>query len=500
MISLLALPQDILFEICSRLGPKNILALRQTCRGLHAFTSDDYFWHNFNVDLPLDLPDVDIISLPGSVIHKSVVNALRLEHNWRKRGSKIRRLISILQTGEIVLQTRLLERKWIIVLSRAPDQTLHLSVWRLPLTSADNPRQEAILEVAGGVTFTVGLQDGGKNAIIASVFSGVNSNSENRCHGVYIYNLSLEEDETGILSDSKPLKFVGMIPTPEEGAAYFDVHISGHILVSSLATFPRLASGPSISYKLLVVNTQTNFKALIDPQLPEPFNSHIEFKVRLYPEFVILLGWKACQLYVCLRKLPSEAFSSTVRPVSTLSNLDFQKLDQWGATLMEYDIPAFDNMFDVYLSNESSSRHATFMTAVFFYSVSLSMNMRGKFLRFKFDASHLKENNHQKRMAVEGPCHGYALPYNSSQDIVCMGRTGNKAIWFERKWDTDDYQIRLMKASIPANGEPPIVEMLLPKHVALPFELHTVQCLYFDEATGRVCFGLHTGDVYIMEF
>ena len=82
-------------------------------------------------------------------------------------------------------------------------------------------------------------------------------------------------------------------------------------------------------------------------------------------------------------------------------------------------------------------------------------------------------------------------------DIICIGHTGRRAVWLERRWNTETDAFILMKGSF---GWPPLVAPLVPPHVALPFEFHACQSLAFDEATGRVCVALHTGDIYLLDF
>jgi hypothetical protein len=80
---------------------------------------------------------------------------------------------------------------------------------------------------------------------------------------------------------------------------------------------------------------------------------------------------------------------------------------------------------------------------------------------------------------------------------VRMGLTGRRAVWLQRRWDTDEFE--LIKADFVSTSGTTKVDLLLPKHLVLPFETHTCCALAFDEGIGRVCVGLHTGDVYILD-
>lgn len=94
----------------------------------------------------------------------------------------------------------------------------------------------------------------------------------------------------------------------------------------------------------------------------------------------------------------------------------------------------------------------------------------------------------------------FRLKPGSHVEHLSVGRTGHRMVWLERSWETDAYE--LMKASFPessAYGNRIRVNQLIPPHVALPFELHRCTAIWLEEATGRVCFGLHTGEIYLLE-
>lgn len=96
------------------------------------------------------------------------------------------------------------------------------------------------------------------------------------------------------------------------------------------------------------------------------------------------------------------------------------------------------------------------------------------------------------------PVHVFSTPASAASDIICLGPTGRRAVWLERRWDTDSFT--LMKATFFREGKhAAIVERLLPAHTAMPFEIYSCQSMAFEESTGRVCLGLHTGELYILQ-
>lgn len=90
----------------------------------------------------------------------------------------------------------------------------------------------------------------------------------------------------------------------------------------------------------------------------------------------------------------------------------------------------------------------------------------------------------------------FAVGAKTSVDKVCVGKTGRRAVWLQRHWDTDEFDV--MRSTFSASSK---VGALFPKHLAFPFgPLHTCQSLAFDEATGRVAMSLLTGQLYILDY
>lgn len=82
-------------------------------------------------------------------------------------------------------------------------------------------------------------------------------------------------------------------------------------------------------------------------------------------------------------------------------------------------------------------------------------------------------------------------------DSSCIGMSGQRAVWLQRRWDTDEFEF--IRASFSSSAAETKIVNLLPKHLALPFEAHRCSSLAFDEASGRVCIGLHTGEIFVLD-
>ena len=92
----------------------------------------------------------------------------------------------------------------------------------------------------------------------------------------------------------------------------------------------------------------------------------------------------------------------------------------------------------------------------------------------------------------------FAVPGSTSIEVVKIGTRGHRAVWLEHNWELQ--QFRLMKLSAPVGHDKPSVGVLLPPDPELPFSPRECQSLAFDEVTGRVCLGLYTGALYILDF
>jgi hypothetical protein len=80
--------------------------------------------------------------------------------------------------------------------------------------------------------------------------------------------------------------------------------------------------------------------------------------------------------------------------------------------------------------------------------------------------------------------------------VVCVGITGRRAVWQERHWEQEE--TRLMRLSHTSAGS--VTGVLVPSHPALPFTPAACHSLAFDEVTGRLCVGLETGELYILDY
>jgi hypothetical protein len=84
----------------------------------------------------------------------------------------------------------------------------------------------------------------------------------------------------------------------------------------------------------------------------------------------------------------------------------------------------------------------------------------------------------------------------TSAPVVCVGVTGRRAVYQERHWEREE--VKLMRLSHSSAGS--MAGVLVPPHPALPFTPAACHSLAFDEVTGRLCVGLETGELYILDY
>ena len=92
----------------------------------------------------------------------------------------------------------------------------------------------------------------------------------------------------------------------------------------------------------------------------------------------------------------------------------------------------------------------------------------------------------------------FTVPESTSIEVVKVGTRGHRAVWLEHNWELQKF--RLVKLSVPVGHGKPSLGVLLPPDPELPFTPRECQSIAFDEVTGRVCLGLYTGDLYILDF
>ncbi|KAJ6619726.1 hypothetical protein B0H10DRAFT_2024635 [Mycena sp. CBHHK59/15] len=471
---LLSLPADILISILAISSPEDILSVSQTCRVLHAFTSNDYIWHQLPDDLPLDIePYVDRNNLSGSQLKAIFTRALRVEHNWRKPVSRIQRMARFMDI-DTVSQMQFLGSNWLVTLRRSP-LGASLSIWRI----ADTKKvyRAALVDVptpAVPLKLTASMQKGCSEVLIAITAS----KGSGTLLRVYSVGLKSQMDDGVVMP---PPRAIFNIYRPESEGRFHEVHVCGHIITVGIPKFINHVLR-SAEYRILCINSHTGVQCLVDPHLPDQF-AQVHF--RLYNQCLVIAGVRSqSTLVIRIYDLPPVLVSTS--PWETSPCGPVEALVTPNAEYETHTITGLD--YD--LSADSTYHNISHISSISFHP----LVGKGDDYVFRFPLDSSPRKDFDKRPSFFYP---FTTHSSASAEIVCLGETGHRAVWLERRWTSDEYT--LMKATFSPN-KPVVVAPLLARNLALPFELHTCQSLAFDESTGRVCLALHTGELYILEF
>ncbi|KAJ6505981.1 hypothetical protein DFH09DRAFT_1200777 [Mycena vulgaris] len=470
---LLHLPEDILLNILLLLRAEDILIVSQTCRVLHEFTlNSDYIWHQLthNFDLPLDIePYVDRSNLPGPTLQRIVTRALRVDRNWRRVNPRIKKLTRLVGV-ENVCQMQFIGSHWLVILRRLPTAA-SLAVWRVADTK--HAYRAAILDIPASsvpLKFSATMQKGCREVLIAFISS---TGTGTLLSAYSLFLKSQMDDDFGV----PPPRGICSIHRLESEGQFYEVKTCNQIIAVGIPKFINHIFSPA-AYRILFINTLTSGQFLVDPNLPDQF-AQLHFK--LYPRQLVLAGVRnQSTLVVRTHDLPEVILLNRAPKLPVLVTL--------AAPNAEYETPIADLDYEL---SADSTHNISHISSIAFHS----LLRRAEDYIFHFPLDRVRQSGSRKP--------SFIYPFNthasSSAVIVCLGESGRRAVWLERRWTSDEYT--LMKGIFSPKGDKPVViEPLLARNLALPFELHMCQCLAFDESTGRVCLALHTGELCMLEF
>ncbi|KAF9777499.1 hypothetical protein BJ322DRAFT_1015641, partial [Thelephora terrestris] len=474
---------DVLLEVFLRCNVLDILSLKQTCRMLYALGSSDYLWHRIvpTIRIPLEIPaDVDSNSLSGAELQRIVIKAIRLEHNWRKPTSRITRMTPVLQEpgGVPIDEMRLLPgARWLVTAQR------NRPLWRLSTTislwcleDVDAIYRSAQMEITGTYRDL---------AIVSHPDCSWVSLAIGMCIGdhevIQVHKLPMlgRLDFTHV--PQSPIK---SIPRPRDlPGVIHEVSIHGDIVAAS---FVVADDALNHHHQLLLINYATGVQQMVDPKFVERFTN---FSIRLAHGQIILVGILNQSFAMRIYGLPDTifpgnttcpesqgeglgpiAFSFNVIPTPSLSLPDFAISDS-------INIPRFGRCsrlsmvsFDVRGSHIGGGNLVHFCTE----------NLNGG-------------GQPPSQPQVIEP-RKFVVPGSTSIEFVKIGTRGHRAVWLEHDWESQRFRLMKLSAPVASSG------VLLPPDPELPFSPRECQSLAFDEVTGRVCLGLYTGSLYILDF
>ena len=294
---------------------------------------------------------------------------------------------------------------------------------------------------------------------------------------------------------------------PEYMGTISDIKVCGRIVGAAIAKFSDMSYPPS--YEVLLIDAITGSTLLFDPELPQAgalannscsikylsLSSFLQTFERLalvvYPSCFVLIGVEqGTALVARAYALPSSMrFGGDEGPrgqKSVSGSSDFPIVQDRDLLITKLELFRFpSSSFDFHVSAEFGNEVSGNLSIVAF-----DIGIRpGQIRGYVFRVADLPLA--QCRVTVQD----FAIPAKTSVDKVCVGKTGRRAVWLQRHWDTDEFDV--MKSTFSTS---PKVGALFPKHLAFPFgPLHTCESLAFDEAAGRVAMSLLTGQLYILD-
>ncbi|KAF9468101.1 hypothetical protein BDZ94DRAFT_1247185 [Collybia nuda] len=490
MFNFLDLPEDILLEICTYIGPQGLLALKQTCRVLHALGCTHHVWNQMMIDFPLDLPlRANKQALPALQIQCAVIKALRLDYNWRTHSARIRQFKGAM-CDNAVDQMQPLGSQWLITLSRSPSST-QISVWDV---GGSRCSRIASVETSTALRFSADLYTQSKMVI------AVIEHNDPRNEHLNVYSLCLTEGENERGPSTGNLELCHSIFKPLSRGTFFDVHAYGCIVAAAVARFSGPTSPPA--YEVVIVDTSTHRQWVFDPG----FSLGVErVRLKLSLNRIVLVGVEASKTLL-IREFGLSSFFLLKKTYKldngTAVNSYIDRLpdgvDNTNLILLNYDAIQFPTEFDVHLSLESANGTSGFIPIVVFPSLVVPTGGLAYMIKFPLSpTTHNMEGMEELQGTIQIPMQQFSTSAKTSADILCVGRTGYRAVWIQRRWDNDEFEF--MKTTFSSSDELVDVIPLLPKHTPLPFKSHACQSLAFDEASGRLYISVHTGELFILD-
>ncbi|KAI8980200.1 hypothetical protein BD414DRAFT_421160 [Trametes punicea] len=496
------LPEDILFDVIQYLDVRDVLALRRTCRALHAFGGNDYVWHRIAADfpLPLDLPyNTSPSAIPGDELQRLTIKAIQLDANWRSPTTRVRGLCALIddKSGQYVDQMQFLPGgKWLWTAQR----TLKRESWytRMGLWSLEDmssPQRVWSTEISGIYRSCTLLQS--SEGDFATLVVGVCDHRE----VIEVHSISLQDAQNmqyGIYpmhphAKSKQLHIVPHPRAPHLRPIIHELAAYDRLLIVTI--FALDTGGGAGSLQILFVDPETGATKWVDPRFAQSFSF---LWVRVWGDYLFLVGEVNEAFVVRVYRIPSP-FSTPVNgtprasppaPGST-DDLDHDyAYTDLGPTIAQFVGPTPMPVPGHHIAQVSPATSSPSLAAVMFYH---SVHPHSaQLLRFSFDIS-------SEAVVLTGiSSKDFAIGNESSAQLAQVGALGMRGVWLEHNWETQ--MNRVMKMAYDPRTRTAEVGMLLPPDPELPFTPNMCHSLAFDEVTGRLCLGMYDGNVYILDF
>ncbi|KAF9532611.1 hypothetical protein CPB83DRAFT_630282 [Crepidotus variabilis] len=497
-LSIVDVPHDILLLICVKLSPENVLSFAQTCRGVHAIADSEYVWRHLNYCIPLDISAVnghDIKNVPGSTIKSSVLDALRLDKNWRREDSKIARIRKI-DIGHSVLQMIPLGHQWLATMAKT-DRTRDLrplyqiSVWRLRDAHGSRHLQVATFDTVLSCQFAASLQDSGNTILLA--FGNARTDIHlGSCLEVY-------ELDVRPCSNDNFLSFSPSIIRQWHiywRSTIYRVFISGTIVSALFLNLDSFTvATPFLMHHAVILNSKTNATEVMEL-------GHTGFAIhKLDIQWPCLVTTGLHNTHsIVVRVLPPGIRATTIQSHQKIISLE---------KIRPFTFQSSDLVFDCQMGlpgdhqrmSEGDKQGSPRSLTEVYVTTSPHPELPGKATVFRLPLDVYERNIMLTNVA---PQYTFNIPAHSTWAAACIGRTGYRAIWLEKTtFGAADGSIQLMKGTFPystSSEEQSLVVRLARVDYPYPFEFGAIRDLELQEAAGRVFISLYTGHIYAFEF
>lgn len=487
-MGLAELPDDVLLLIYAHLGIKDVLALKQTCRGLHAFGSTDYLWHRLvdRSDLPLDVPvDTPSSKLSSDELQRLVINAIRLQLNWRRPTSEIKRTTSLPVTSDALFEFLQFVPggRWLLVVQGGLRRFEHRNYTRVSfwdLSDITHARCVVMFEFTGKHRGSaVALRNGESLVTIVTALNDGGSQDFMQVRSVSIDETMNALDPMSPLPSIVVSRRLSLPPQPID--AHANALIEGISIWDNqlVATVALIVPDQEISSRIVIANPDAGLARWMrrGPDQPIPLP-----QARLLDDRMFVFGYSRQEFVLRIHDLPSW---------QTGHGLGLESEDvTWGKLLKQYSFPLGSNLMDTVHIPSISVDFLTIM--VFNEADSTQPNVH--IVRFPLDGT--RSHSEPKVTSARVP-----LPLDTSIRSVSIGTTGRRAVWMEH--DLDTTRTRLMKLELGGihDGAPELFHgILLPADPPLPFSTDACHSLAFDEATCRLCLGLWDSSLQVVDY
>lgn len=194
-------------------------------------------------------------------------------------------------------------------------------------------------------------------------------------------------------------------------------------------------------------------------------------------------------------KLEDVILSNNSSSPSTLQDVGF--IPAANIAMQVHELPEFGFMdtHSSYNVNYDSKRIINTISLLIFPPNLGDRCMKGLHVHLRFVSNGRSDLGRNERLQAKS----FSVQKESNVTLTQLGRTGHRAVWIERNLESDD--VCLVKfTSNSDNASPPEVSVLLPPQPGLPFKPRDCRAIAFDDAIGRLCLGLYSGELYVLDY